>query len=146
MEGRPVWLASISIRDSQGVIPTGRWSDRQRAKAERLLKRVLEPVGDTTREVLFRMNVTLCRHRGLTVDEEAGLGADFHTFKAADTAGGAVELLWTRGVEGDAIRPCEQPGREPIADAGGVSTDPDLWLPIPCDRCPPCRARAKAIA
>jgi hypothetical protein len=147
MNGRPVWLASISMRDSLGqVIPTGRWSERQREKADRIIERVLHGVGDESREVAFRMNVTVCRHRGLTDTEEAGLPGSFHEYKATDSAGASIELLWARGVSGAAIEPCANPGREPIADAGGVSTDPELWLPIPCGRCEPCRAREALVA
>lgn len=138
MNGRPVWLASVSHRDRDGqIVPTGRWSSDVRARANALVGRALLGVGDLSREVAFRMNVTLCRHRGLTEEEEAGLPLDFHEFEATDTAGSAVELLSVRGVTGNAIRPCENPGRTPIPGAG----DPDLWLPEPCGACAPCLAR-----
>jgi len=129
------------MRDSEGrIIPTGRWSSRQREKAERLIERLLAPVGDQSREVAFRMNVTLCRHRGLTDHEEANLPSAFHAFRANDTAGASIELLWAEGVTGEAIQPCEHPSREPIAG----TDDPDLWLPVPCEACGPCRARERA--
>lgn len=143
MNGRPVWLASVSMRDSLGrIIPTGRWTYRQREKADQIIERLLDGVGDHSREVAFRMNVTVCRHRGLTALEESGLPSSFHEFQATDSAGASVELLWARGVTGAAIEPCANPGREPIGD----SDDPDLWLPIPCGRCASCRARQAVAA
>lgn len=143
MNGRPVWLASVSMRDSLGeIIPTGRWTVRQREKADRIIGRILGGAGDQEREVAFRMNVTVCRHRGLTDDEEAGLPSSFHEFEATDSAGASVELLWSRGVTGAAIEPCANPGREPIGDSG----DPDMWLPVPCERCESCLARQAVAA
>jgi hypothetical protein len=143
MNGRPVWLASVSHRDSLGrIVPTGRWSERRREKADRVIERLLDGVGDPGREVAFRMNITVCRHRGLTNEEEVGLRRSFHEFKATDTAGASVELLWARGVTGAAIQPCANPRRKPIGDSG----DPDLWLPIPCEQCESCRARQEAAA
>lgn len=74
MAGRPVWLASVTLRDALGGIrPTPTWLLSDYARAERVLGEVLRGVGDQTREVVFRMNLTLCRHRGLTEEEEAGL-------------------------------------------------------------------------
>lgn len=143
MSGRPVWLASVSVRTAQGaIIPTGRWAASTRARAERTLEALLDGIGDVSREVLFRMNITLCRHRGLTDEEEAGLPGSFHDFRATDTAGCSVETIWRRGVDSPASLPCEDPGREPIGDR----PDPDLWLPIPCGACEPCRARERAAA
>lgn len=109
-------------------------------KASRVIEDLLAPIGDLSREVAFRMNVTLCRHRGLTDAEEVGLPRSFHEFRATDTAGAAVELLWARGVAGDAIRPCVNPGRQPLPG----TNDPELWLPEPCGACAPCRARERA--
>lgn len=140
MEGRPVWLASVSYRPDGRTKATGRWPKRIHDRAVRMTNEILEGVGDESREVLFRMNITLCRHRGLTDDEEARLPASFKSFCATDTAGTAVELLWRRGVSSMAVEPCENPGRESLVG----NPDPDLWLPIPCGKCPPCRARAHA--
>lgn len=136
-----MWLASIARRNTFGkIIPTGKWPELERHRAEVLLGQALAGVGDESREVAFRMNVTLCRHRGLTGREEASLSADFRAFKATDSAGGSVELLWAKGVSGAAIGPCEQPGRE-YAFGGGAARDPDLWLPVECGYCEPCKAR-----
>jgi hypothetical protein len=140
MEGRPVWLASVSYRPDHRPKATGRWPQRILDRATRMTEEMLEGVGDESREVLFRMNVTLCRHRGLTDDEEAALPASFHDFCPTDTAGTAVELLWRRGVTSMAVEPCENPGRDPLPG----NPDPDLWIPRACGRCPTCRARESA--
>lgn len=138
MEGRPVWLASVATRDRDGaIVPTGTLSRSMLRENEQLLLRLLGAAGDSSREVLFRMNVTLCLHRGLTDDEEASLPAYFADAEPVDTAGTSVEVLRVRGVTGDAHRPCERPGRSLLPGA----TNPDLWLPEPCGSCAPCLAR-----
>ena len=75
MGGRPVWLASGSLwgRDRREPIVTGRWSGAQRSTVLNALDLLLSGVGDPERERCFRMNVTLCLHRGLTAEEEASL-------------------------------------------------------------------------
>lgn len=139
MDGRPVWLASVSRRDVLGnIVPTGEWPMAMRNKAERLLKEILRGAGDPSRERLFRMNVTLCLHRGLTEAEEAGLPDWWHAAPAVDLAGGAVEVLRSRGTSGrPAQQPCENPGRELPP-----SYDPRLWIPVDCAECAPCLDRA----
>src|SRR5882672_5286396 len=140
MQGRPVWLASIAFRDRFGdVIPTTSWTDEMLAWADDAIDRSLSDLGDESREVSFRMMVTLCRHRGLSDAEEAALPIDFNQFQATDTAGTAVELLWARGVSGDAHRPCEQPGK-----IFAFASRTDIWLPEPCGQCGPCKAREEA--
>lgn len=138
MEGRPVWLASISIWDPRqgAIIPTSVWRRDRYAldRGEQILREVLNGAGDPTRERLFRMNVTLCLHRGLTDEEERTIGSGC----AVHLAGGAVEVLWQRGVRSSpAAMPCERPRRRLLP--GG---DPRLWLPVDCGGCEPCHARA----
>lgn len=139
MEGRPVWLASVACRDGRGeLVATGDWPADARTRADEILTRLLAGVGDESREVVFRMNITLCRHRGLTDEEEASLGADFHDAPATDTAGCSVETIWRKGVDSPASLPCENPGRV-VADR----SRPDLWLPEPCGVCGPCIDRER---
>lgn len=141
MAGRPVWLASVTLRDALGGIrPTPTWLLSDYARAERVLGEVLRGVGDQTREVVFRMNLTLCRHRGLTEEEEAGLPEAFQCFAATDTAGSAVAVLWRHGVSGLAIEPCANPGRAYIEDRQ------HFWVPVPCGACEPCLAREACAA
>jgi hypothetical protein len=136
MNGRPVWLASVALRDHRGdIIPTPELGDDQRKRAEQLLRWALHGVGDESREVFFRMNLSMCLHRGLTDDEERRLPSSFHDFVATDSAGAAVEVLSARGVSGIAHLPCENPARKYLQNR------PHYWLPEPCGQCGPCRAR-----
>lgn len=140
MNGRPVWLASVTLRDANGIIiPTARYTTRGMQKAQTVLDELLAGVGDTSREVSFRMNLSLCRHRGLSVDEEEHLTNQFKDFCPTDSAGTAIEVLWKRGVSGEAIEPCANPGRQYISD------EPHFWLPIPCGKCESCVARETKV-
>ena len=139
MNGRPVWLASVATRDTRGeLIATGDWTADQRRRAERVVERMLKGVGDESREVLFRMNITLCRHRGLTEEEEAGLSIEWKDAKAVDTAGASVETIWRKGVDSPASLPCEKPVQQVL-----YPERPDLWFPGDCGECEPCRERAR---
>lgn len=138
MEGRPVWLASLSLRDRFGIIAgTATWSPTRIRKMHAALEDVLSGVGDVNAQRLFRMNVTLCLHRALTLDEEAGLSQDFCDATPIDIAGGPVEVLWENVPSRPSTRPCEAPGRQ-----YAIVSRPDLWLPADCGQCEPCRARA----
>lgn len=121
------------------LVPTGTWTRRRDlldAAVYVLRSRVLADVGDASRERLFRMNATLCLHRGLTLEEEQTIGPAC----AVHLAGAPVEVLWERGVRGrPGAQPCENPRRQRLPGA----RDPRLWLPIDCGDCEPCRARAE---
>jgi hypothetical protein len=94
MEGRPVWLASVSRRDNAGKIkPTGTWTKADRAAGLNWLRALLGGVGDPRHELCFRMNITLCFHRVLTGEEEARIGPGC----AVHLAGGPIEVLWQKG-------------------------------------------------
>lgn len=138
MEGRPVWLASISVWWQGAVVPTGIWTPdtpAREAALSILRDELLDGVGDPSRERLFRMNVTLCMHRGLSEQEEEKIGPG----EAVHLAGGPVELLWEHGVTASpAAMPCENPGRIPLPN----SIEHGLWIPEDCGKCEPCKARA----
>jgi hypothetical protein len=138
MNGQPVWLASISLRDAAGRIrAVPRWTLDERLLAEARLRELLEPVGDRARERLFRMNVTLCLHRAATDEEVARQPAWFHTHPAVALAGGPVEVLWENVSGSASTKPCDRPTKIPLD-----VRDPLLWFPKDCGACPPCRARA----
>lgn len=136
MGGRPVWLASVAMRGPGGeIVPTPALSAHRFARAQAIARQALEGAGDRGREVLFRMNLSTCLHRGLTEAEEASLPESFHRFCATDTAGTAVEVLYVRGVSGVAHLPCERPTKRYLR------AEPHYWLPEPCGECGPCAAR-----
>lgn len=139
MSGRPVWLVSISKRDRDGRIKgTGKWSKAEYRIAETLAHDVLKGVGVPDKERAFRMNVTFCVHRAATLDEIRGLPNDWHC-ALGGLAGGPVEVLWSNGIPtSPSCRPCENPGR---MDSGCGRQD--LWIPVDCGECEPCRARAE---
>lgn len=135
-DGGPVWLASASFRDSRGTVATGDWTEDMRRRAKRALENVLAGAGHPGHQRLFRMNVTMCLHRAASAAEVAKLKPSFWQ-GGGSLAGGPVEILEERGMPGRPRElPCENPGR--------YVTDfrrPDLWLPVDCERCPPCLDR-----
>src|SRR5215831_3281329 len=137
--GQPVWLASFSRRDRSGqIIATGNWKKKHIDLGLGRLRRVLDGVGDPERERLFRMNITLCLHRGVTTTEEAALPSSWHE-RLGGMAGGPIQLLWSHGVPDHvAGRPCIAPGHDLC-----IPQRPDLWLPVDCGQCDPCKARAE---
>lgn len=139
MQGQPVWLVSVSRKSiiTGRFVPVVRWTPEQMSEARTLIGDVLRGVGDRRRERLFRMNVTLCLHRALTDDEVAALPGGC-AFTSVNLAGGLVEVLWESEPGSDSTKPCEVPIRQPFP---GEPFDPDLWLPIDCQKCGPCRAR-----
>jgi hypothetical protein len=139
MGGVPVLLASISRRSAlQGrPLATPLWNEPLRAESAALLRRLLGPAGNPDRERLFRMQVTMCLHRALTLDEIDSLPAYFHDDPSTDLAGGPVEILWESEAGLPSTRPCHNPIHEPLWPGA-----PLLWLPLDCGTCPPCLARA----
>ena len=139
MDGQPVWLASLSRRNTRTgkILPTGQWGTERVANGHAMLRRVLDGVGDPDQERLFRMNVTLCVHRALTMAETEALPVSFTTADPIDIAGGPVEVLW-ENIQGSlSTRPCTHP-RKLMLD----SRQPEIWIPQDCTLCPPCKARA----
>jgi hypothetical protein len=145
MSGRPVWLASMTRRKKDGrIIPTPRWSPAQmRAARKAIYERVLAGVGDEARERGFRMNATLCVHRALSDAEIAALPDGWMKMPAIDVAGGPVEVLWRTplAIDAPSTRPCVNPTRMPLPG----TNDPDLWVPVDCGACEPCRARDACV-
>jgi hypothetical protein len=140
MDGWPVWLASISRRDSAGrIIGTADWSHKSRRWMATLLREhVLAGVGDPSRQRCFRMNITLCIHRALTEREVADLVPQWRCGPGPNIAGPPVEILWEVGcTTSPSGLPCESPRHVVVRD-----DRPDLWLPGDCGACEPCRARA----
>lgn len=136
MDGQPVWLASLSRRDRKGkIIATEHWARSMRY--HRMLRTVLEGVGDQTRERLFRMNVTLCLHRACTDKEVRGL-PDSWQKDLSGMAGGPLEVLWSSVQTSPSCLPCENP-EQIIID----KSRKDLWVPGDCGKCGPCLARAE---
>lgn len=138
-----MWLVSMSRRWKDDILAAGDWCRKRVAFRGRLVSpvdimhRVLLGVGQANRERCFRMNVTLCLHRGARPEEIEGLPAEWHADEWG-SAGGPVEVLWENGVKALAsAMPCEDPGRR-VAIEGR----PDLWIPVDCGDCPPCKARA----
>ena len=138
-DGAPVWLCSVSHYDPRRgrIIGTGEWSGGDFALATRLALSALRGVGDPARERAFRMNITFCVHRLVSDAEREELPASWGE-ASGGLAGGPVEVLWSRGIpHRPAAMPCADPLHE-VLDA----RRPDLWLPLDCGRCEPCRARA----
>lgn len=138
MGGRPVWLASASLRDRNGqLLPSMAWhSTRDGDRARKILYRTLDGAGDQHRQRLFRMPITVCLHRALSDDEVDGLPEWWHRVPAAHLAGGSVEVLWETEPGEPSTRPCVAPR--------DVMLDP--WNRLPaiedCGACEPCEARA----
>lgn len=139
MQGWPVWLASVTLRDEQNRIrPTETWNDEDRERASASLELALTGLGDESRQRQFRMCSTMCRHRAVTPAEADHLPESWWSEAARDIAGGPVELLWERGLPpSPGSRPCEHPSWMAID-----RRDPRLKFPIDCGECEPCRVRA----
>lgn len=140
MDGRPVWLASVSIRDRHGnLVPSSEWRQDRRTveRLEKIARKVLWGVGDETAERYFRMPITACFHRALTAEEEAGLPLDWQDSPPIDMAGGGVETFWSKVGDPLTIQPCHNPGRVPIPR----EPNPDIYTIEECGKCPPCKAR-----
>lgn len=137
MGGQPVWLASMSLARNGYTVAASDMLDHERQLAHAVLFELLDGVGDTTRQRLFRMTLTLCLHRAATDREVAKLPAYFDAAQPIDLAGGPVEILWQTEADRPSTRPCEQPGHRVL-----WPNRPDLWFPTDCGACEPCRARA----
>lgn len=139
MNGQPVWLASISrIRPNWKTLYVPEWSESQRREAERQLRKMVEGVGNTSRERLFRMNVTLCLHRAATKDEVSDQQEWFMTCPGSGLAGGPVEVIFETEIGSESTRPCKTPRKRVIEPE-----NPHGWIPIDCGSCEPCIARQR---
>src|SRR5687767_2633652 len=138
MDGQPVWLASIGrYRQNGRRLYVPEWSPSQTREAERLLLRLLDGVGDVSRERLFRMNVTLCLHRAATAAEVSAQPPWFLAAPGTGLAGGPVAVLRETVAGSDSTRPCHSPRRQVID-----RQSPYGWIPVDCGACDPCRDRA----
>jgi len=128
----------MSRRDRFGkIIQTGSWTPAQMAEGHELLATLLEGVGDPLRERSFRMCVTLCRHRALSVREYDNLPPSWFEEPAIDLAGAPVELLWTKGIPDRlSSHPCRNPTWQRIGD-----WTENLRVPLDCEKCGTCLAR-----
>ena len=86
-DGRPVWLASLSLWRKNGtIINADTWRHSLVQRAEDFLVQRLAGVGTSRHERVFRMYATFCIQRGLTDAEWQGLDAHFHAMPADQTA------------------------------------------------------------
>lgn len=98
------------------------------------LRRVLGPVGDTSRERGFRMNLTLCLHRAVSDEELRRL--DVTCMRPTHLAGGPVEVLWETEPGVPSTQPCRAPRMTTLLPGSRV------LVPMDCGECDTCRARA----
>jgi len=138
MCGRPVWLASYSLRRNGRIVATGRYSQQQRRAAVAALKHLLVGVGDDSMQRVFRMNVTICLHKALSRADEARIPREWLTEAGRDIAGMPVEIIEETVPGAASTRPCANPIRFVVDHSR-----PDLWIPTPCGRCESCEARAR---
>ena len=142
MNGRPVWLASVSKRDKRGaLVPNTRWHSPEKTKAVALLQRLTFKVGDVFLGWrLFRMNITYCLHVALADVEVKRLPPTWAKFGGPTAlAGGPVEILDSGNTAArESVKPCHHPTKQTIPGQPIFNPDPDLWLPIDCGTCPPC--------
>lgn len=126
-----MWLASVSRRLDGICHPARDYSAAERREAYQVLRKTLHGVGDTRWGRHFRMCITQCLHRGLSDAEIAAL-----------PPGWQVEVFWSRGVPEGLLSadPCHAP-RKHVVDARR-----DLYIPLDCGACPPCRARIEVEA
>lgn len=137
MKGQPVWLASVSrMRPNGTTLYVPEWSKSQMNEARKLIYGMVDGVGNTARERLFRMNVTLCLHRAATDSEVRAQGSWFLEAPGCGLAGGPVEVLKETEPGDPSTRPCQNPNRYPIERG-----HPFGWIPVDCGVCDPCLAR-----
>jgi len=142
MNGRPVWLASVSLRNPDGIVPNTLWGRPSKRHARNLLEVALAGVGDPTRWRLFRMQVTYCLHRAVSDHELELLPEEWKSMKGSALAGGPVEILDSSGCANRAsVEPCDNPRRIPLSELTGVPSHTEAWFPEDCGICPSCRDR-----
>ncbi len=135
MDGQPVWLCSVSRARRGRTLATKKWTKGEFTFAEGIAHGILDGVGNPECERAFRMNITFCIHRAVSLNEMERLPRWEEL--PGGLAGGPVEVLWSRGIpHREAAMPCHRPGHMVID-----KTRPDLWIPEDCGECPPCVAR-----
>lgn len=148
MGGRPVWLASCSVRDLTKadskvggplLLTTEKWTPLVRLEAMRQLRLALAGVGDDKLERCFRMCATLCVHRAVTDAELAGLSDEWRCVVPRDLAGTPLEVLWqTAGVpDVPSAQPCRAPRLLLVRELAHLG----VFIPEGCGRCDTCQAR-----
>jgi len=148
MQGRPVWLASISKRNTKTgqIIPNTRWPAWVKDKAKRTLWQTLKGAGDMNQGWrMFRMNITYCLHVAVSDHELELLPGVWQDQPGGALAGGPVAVLDSGNCgTSPSVLPCENPGREALPLSGDqMVTDPDMWFPRDCGLCEPCLDRIR---
>ena len=148
MHGRPVWLASVSLRTPNGIVPNTLWTESQKAHARKLLAAALKGVGDPEVWRLFRMQITYCLHKAVSDHELELVTVQWRDMPGTALAGGPVEILDSAGCSpSPSVLPCENPTCIPLHKlVGGPPQHPDAWFPEDCGQCAPCLARAEIEA
>ena len=139
MDGRPVWLASVSKRSKNGrIIGTERWGNGVRRAAIDIAHRTLGELGEPTMERGFLMCATLCFHRGASDEEIAALphGPGGLAGPPFDQVIYETEQCPPAGVS---FTPCDKRTYRPLGRNG-------LRLPVDeCGECESCQARNKIM-
>lgn len=140
MNGRPVWLASVSQWNGTKIIPTSRWGSGVRNAGLKTARRVLGPLGDESMERAFLMCATLCYHRGASDAEIAELPEG-----PGGLAGPPFDQVIFETSEcppaGLSFTPCDRRRFHTIRRNGA-----ELKMPIDdCGECPSCEARSLAM-
>ena len=137
MQGRPVWLASVSQWRNGRPIQTARWGTGVRRLALDIAHQAVDGVGDPTLERGFLMCLTLCFHRGATDDEIARMPQGPGGLAGPPFA----ETIWETPdcpPAGLSFAPCENRTTRRLG--------PPAWklrMPVDdCGDCPTCEARA----
>lgn len=138
MNGRPVWLASYSLRDSKGIVPAWTFKEKQIVRAEHILQEALEGLGDRTRARFFLMSLTACMHRAVSDDELAELPEGFAESAQVIAGAPAVRIVWETVPGSPSTKPCHEPRRSQMPHDGPRP----IWLALDCGKCEPCLARA----
>lgn len=145
-------MAMLARDDRLITIPS--FTPRERDLVEGLLLEVLDGIGDPSRGRLVHANIVMALFRALTGAEIAALSPTLVAGPPARTPSGyPVAVLWETAAGELSTRPCERPRRQHLVDLGALQlaevpfpSRPNLWTPIECGACPPCRARNEARA
>ena len=148
MQGRPVWLASISKRDLRRdvIIPNTRWPEWYKKKAIEALWQVLGGVGDRERGWrMFRMNITYCLHLAVSDEELEILGPQWAAIPGMALAGGPIQILDSGNCQTNpSTLPCDNPRKSMLPTQDGKpQMDPDMWFPEDCGICESCLDRIR---
>lgn len=139
MNGRPVWLASLSLRTYSGALrPAMQWNKADIKKARKILTHTLRGVGDPAYERYFLMPITGCVQRALQPAEILGLPEWWQTAAVVHMAGGPLRII-DETIQGSrSTQPCAAPRWQHL--------EGDAWLANDCQHCASCEARLKGAA